>query len=359
MRKLIPSACLIFALALALTASNGFAQGQTVNLTYKVAGVDRQTILYAPSGLGAKPPLVYVIHGFNMSGQQEVTLTQMNKVADTAKFVVVYPNALKNGSDQQSWDLAGTTDYNYIMSLIDTVEGRYKIDRNRVYISGFSQGGFFSFNLGCRHGDKIAAIAPVSGLLNQTCTLKRPLPTHFTYGTNEGFDTKTFIETGVKWVELNGCSPTPKVTRPYPMSNPNSVVTHLEYSDCDAGVEIVIDTVKGGTHEWPMNTQTKVNNSIEVWNFFKKHTLPGVTSVRPVEVAAAESRFSGAYANGMVRLGGVDGDASIRILDTRGRVVSAGPADQGRFAFPGRPSGVYQVVADVKGESFAFRFVVP
>ena len=154
MNRLVQAAVLF----LAMTAVKGFAQGQTVNLNYKVAGVDRQTILYAPSGLGAKPPLVYVIHGFNMSGQQEVGLTQMNKVADTGKFIVVYPNALKNSSDQQSWDLAGTNDYAYLLSLIDTVEGRYKIDRKRVYISGFSQGGFFSFNMGCRYADVIAAM---------------------------------------------------------------------------------------------------------------------------------------------------------------------------------------------------------
>lgn len=355
MHRIILSACLF----LTLSAWNGFAQGQTVNLTYKVAGVDRQTILYAPSGLGANPPLMYVIHGFNMSGQQEVTLTQMNKVADTAKFIVVYPNALKNTNNEQSWDMSGANDYNYLLSLIDTAEGRYHIDRNRVYISGFSQGGFFSFNLGCRYADKIAAIAPVSGLLNGACTLKRPLPTIFTYGTNEGFDINTFIQTGEKWVELNGCSPTPKVIRPYPPGNPNSVVTRLEYSGCDAGVEVVIDTVKGGTHEWPMNTQTKVNNSVEVWNFVKKFSLPSATPVRHLDNVVAKGRLSAIYERGVVRLGGYEGAASIRILDTQGRLVSTGSAEHGRFGFSGRPSGVYQVVAEAKGETSTFRLVVP
>jgi poly(3-hydroxybutyrate) depolymerase len=308
---------------------------------------------------------VYVIHGFNMSGQQEVQLTQMNKVADTGKFIVVYPNALKNASNQQSWDLAGTTDYAYLLSLIDTVEGRYHIDRKRVYVSGFSQGGFFSFNLGCRHADVIAAIAPVSGTLNGACTLKRPLPTIFTYGTNEGFDINSFIQTGEKWVQLNGCSPTPKVIRPYPPGNPNSVVTRLEYSGCSAGVQVVIDTVKGGTHEWPMNTQTKINNSVEVWNFFRKYSLPdtNVMAARPLDGPfdgkAARSGLSAVYANGAVSLLGMDVPASIRILDTRGRLVAAGTAKNGRFAFTGHSRGVYQVLAEAKGQAFRFRFVLP
>jgi poly(hydroxyalkanoate) depolymerase family esterase len=355
MHRLVPAAALFFA----TLAAESFAQGQTVNLNYKVAGVDRQTILYAPSGLGANPPLVYVIHGFNMSGQQEVQLTQMNKVADTAKFIVVYPNALKNGSNQQSWDLSGANDYAYILSLIDTVEGRYHIDRKRVYVSGFSQGGFFSFNLGCRYADVIAAIAPVSGTLNQACTLKRPLPTIFTYGTNEGFDINSFIQTGEKWVQLNGCSPTPKVIRPYPPGNPNSVVTRLEYSGCNAGVEVVIDTVKGGTHEWPMNTQTKINNSVEVWNFVKKFSLPSGSPALPFDGAGGKRGLSAAYANGMVSLRGMDAPASIRILDTRGRLVSAGTAVKGRFGFSGHSSGVYQVLAVAGGKTFRFRFAVP
>jgi hypothetical protein len=283
----------------------------------------------------------------------------MNKVADTGKFVVVYPNALKNSSDQQSWDLAGTNDYTYLLSLIDTVEGRYHIDRKRVYVSGFSQGGFFSFNLGCRHADVIAAIGPVSGTLNGACTLKRPLPTIFTYGTNEGFDVNTFIQTGVKWVQLNGCSPTPKVIRPYPPGNPNSVVTRLEYTGCGGGVEVVIDTVKGGGHEWPMNTQTKINNSVEVWNFFKRFSLPdtNVMPVRPID--GAEKPWSAVYANGIVSLLGMDVPASIRILDTRGRLVSEGVARKGRFGFTGHSSGVYQVLAEAEGKTFRFRFVMP
>ena len=354
MRKIRNSISLCLVLA-----SGAFAQGQTVNLAYKVAGVDRQTILYAPSGLGAHPPLVYVIHGFNMSGQQEVQLTQMNKVADTAKFIVVYPNALKNASNQQSWDMTGVNDYAYLMSLIDTVEGRYQIDRKRVYVSGFSMGGFLSFNLGCRYSEAIAAIAPVSGLSNQDCALKRPLPTLFTYGTTEGFDVKTFIQTGEKWVGLNGCSPTPKVTRPYPAGNPNSVVTRLEYTGCNGSAEVTIDTVQGGTHEWPMDTRTKVNNSVEVWNFFKRFSLTAPTRALPSGMAAARRTVSADYADGIVGLRGFPGPASVRVFDIRGDEVMATSAVQGRFGFSGHSPGVYRAIVESDGNRFTLGFVVP
>jgi poly(hydroxyalkanoate) depolymerase family esterase len=265
-------------LTLLFMASPLFAQSQTM----QVAGVNRTYILHAPTALPANPPLVFVIHGFNMTGQQEVTLTRMNTVADREKFVVVYPNALPNGSNQQSWDMSGANDYAFLLAIIDSMYSRFKIDRNRVYASGFSQGGFMSFQLGCRYADIFAAIAPVSGLLQGTCNPKRPVPMIFTYGTNEGFDVNTFVQSGEKWVHLAGCTGTPTVLKPYPATNANSVVTRSNHTQCREGAEVSILVVEGGTHEWPMNTQTKVNNSEEVWAFFKRFTLSPTTSlVRP------------------------------------------------------------------------------
>lgn len=350
-RRAIIAAISAFALS-----AGAFAQSQ--NQTFQVAGVARKYILHAPAGLPANPPLVYVIHGFNMSGQQEVQLTRMNAVADREKFIVVYPDALPNSSNQQSWDMAGENDYKFLLAIIDTVDARHPIDRNRVYASGFSQGGFMSFQLGCRYADVFAAIAPVSGLLNQACSPKRPVPMKFTFGTNEGFAVSGFVESAVKWVDLNGCNTTPTVTRPYPAGNPNSVVTRLAYSGCRQGADVVVDSVKGGPHEWPMNTQTKINNSEEVWAFFKKYTLSGSTAL-PLPSPAGRARFLARYSDGIIRLEGVDGNSRVRILDHRGRVIAEAPAGQGRFGFQGRPSGVYQVLVDGAGTRAALKIAIP
>ena len=39
---------------------------------------------------------------------------------------------------------------------------KYGIDKNRVYVSGFSMGGMMSYHAANKMGDMIAAIAPVS-----------------------------------------------------------------------------------------------------------------------------------------------------------------------------------------------------
>lgn len=38
---------------------------------------------------------------------------------------------------------------------------------------------------------------------------------------------------------------------------------------------MIADSVRGGPHEWPMDTRAKVKTSEKVWTFFSKHALSG------------------------------------------------------------------------------------
>ena len=129
-----------------------------------------------------------------------------------------------------------------------------------------------SFQIGCRHSEVFAAIAPVSGTFQNptACSPKRAVPMMLTFGTNEGFSVDGFIKSGTDWVKLIGCNATPTVQKPYPPANANSVVTRSTYGSCREGTEVITQSVEGGGHEWPMDTRTKVNNSEEIWAFFKK-----------------------------------------------------------------------------------------
>ncbi len=340
-----------------LSSLPAFAQSQ--NLTMRIAGVARKYIVYAPTGLAAQPPLVYVIHGFNMSGQQEVQLTQMNKVADREKFLVVYPDALPDSNNQQSWNLSGPNDFNFILAIIDSVDAKYHIDKNRVYASGFSQGGFMSFQLGCRYADKFAAIAPVSGLLTGSCNATRPIPMFLTFGTADVATPDNFMKSVDAWVKMIGCPAAPKVTSPYPAGNAKSVVTRLDYTPCKDGSEVIADSVQGGPHEWPMNTTTKVNNSEEVWAFFKRFTLTGAAAIFPRPPGNASAHASAFYAQGMVRLQGAGKAAAMRIVDHRGTLIAAAPAGRTELEFQNGPGGVYQVLVKGDGRPYALKIIVP
>ena len=342
----------ITALAIvAVISIQGFAQTRTM----KIAGVTRTYIVHAPSGM-SDPPLVFCLHGYNMDGASQQSYTQMDKVADQEKFIVVYPDAIN-----KSWDMSGENDFTFILAIIDTIDNQYFIDRNRIYSCGFSQGGFMTFQLACRYSDVFAAIAPTSGNLTGPCTLERPISMRLTFGTNEGFTggTAAFMENVTKWIALCNCPETPVITRPYPASNPNSLVTRLYYGPCDGGTEVIADSIRTGGHEWPMNTNDRINNSEETWAFLKKFSLPDETPVRHTAIAAVNTAVSATYNAGVVHLRGVGDACPVRVLDTKGRQVADAIVQQHRFAFSGRSSGVYLVQVHRNDRTVTLRVVLP
>lgn len=342
---------ILFASAfLLLMVPRGFAQ--TLNLS--VAGASRSATLHVPTGPLTNPPLVFLLHGLGGDGPGMQSTTQMDPVADREKFIVAYPSAVGG-----TWDYAGAkNDYAFFKAIIDTTVTRYQVDRNRVYISGFSQGGGEAVYAAFSYPDVYAAVAPVSSVGNGAPTPNRPIPIFLTFGTNDLYTPATFMASVTGWLKIDSCSTTPTVIRPYPATNANSVVTRLSYGNCAHGTEIVADSIQGGPHEWPNNTATKVNNAEEVWAFFKKFTLNrGATSIH--EGATVAKPLSASYQQGIVQLRGVDGTCQIRIADPSGRLLASLHATNGQFAWPAPTRGIYVIEVANNANRRSVRVVVP
>lgn len=331
-----------------------FSQSQTK--TMQIAGVTRSYIVYVPRGLNKNPPLLFNIHGYDMDAASQQSYTKMDQVAEREKFIVVYPNAIN-----KSWDLSGPNDYAFILAIIDTIDAQYHIDRSRIYACGFSQGGFMSFQLACRYSEIFAAIAPTSGTVSGTCNLKRPVPMRLTFGTNEfnrgATQTAQFMQSVMTWVKLLNCPQTPVITRPYPPSNPNSLVTRLYYGPCDEGSEVIADSIRTGGHEWPMNTADRINNSEETWAFLKKFSL-SKTVVSPKKYLRAKNTPSVFYQQGIIYLENSENKSSIEIIDTKGKKVFTTVAQQ-HFVFNNQNSGIYIVRVKTKSSNSVTKILIP
>ncbi|MBN1760247.1 MAG: T9SS type A sorting domain-containing protein [Chitinispirillaceae bacterium] len=339
-----------FAIVVSIVVS-GFSQTRTM----QIAGVQRSYIVHAPSGL-QNPPFVLNIHGYNMDAASEQSYTRMDQIADREKFIVVYPNAIN-----KSWNMSGQDDFTFLMAIIDTIDNQYHIDRKRIYSCGFSQGGFMTFQLACRYSDVFAAIAPTSGNLTGNCSLKRPMSMRLTFGTDEGFEggSAGFMANVTKWIAMIGCPEIPEVTRPYPPSNPNSVVTRLYYGPCDDGTVVIADSIRTGQHEWPMNTNDRINNSEETWAFLKQFSLPDETPVRKSVPSMMSVPVSATYNAGVIHLRGVEEVCPVRVIDTEGRLVVSASAQWNRISFTNKSSGVYFVQIERENGSVARRVLIP
>ena len=121
----------IFLLLLGIVSVN--ADNITVN------GTSRSYNVYAPKNLGENRPLLIFCHGYNQdanwmqNSEFKNENVSMEAVCDTAKFVVVFPNGI-----DKSWDTSGDRDINFVKAIIEKMVTQHKIDRNRVYLGGFS-----------------------------------------------------------------------------------------------------------------------------------------------------------------------------------------------------------------------------
>lgn len=205
--------------------NGGQLRGKT-NQTVIAAGMARTFVLYAPSSLDPKrpAPLLIVPHGYTMSGQGMYDITGYHKLADRDGFMVAYPD----GQAMYPW-YVGTAvcgmgayasaytdiDQAFMDEIIKLVDADQCIDKNHIFMSGFSMGGYFSNHNGCIN-PVIRAIGPHSGGSHDlsTCTNQHRPVILFHFKTDTLIAYSWGQEARDRWIARNGCDATnPDVTQ--------------------------------------------------------------------------------------------------------------------------------------------------
>ncbi|MCQ2219887.1 MAG: hypothetical protein MJZ12_00755 [Prevotella sp.] len=242
-------------------------------------GVERNMIVYAPKNIEKNRPLLISMHGMNQDAAYQKNQANYEAVADTAKFVVVYPDGIDRG-----WDLGSMKDINFITNIIDEMVKRYSIDRNRVYLSGFSMGGMMTYYAMTKIADKIAAFAPVSGynMGGPNATSSRPVPIIHVHGTSDDVCSYSPVQSHIDaWVKRNGCSASAR--EELPKTGPSNTSARIyRYLNGEGGVEVAHLKLPGKGH-WHSNDPAVAMTNIEIWNFCKRYSLtPGPELVKAV-----------------------------------------------------------------------------
>ena len=190
---------------------------QTVDIT--VGGETRSYRLYVPKGCKAGAPLVIAMHG--ASGSKDDQSPRFNEIADTAKFIVAYPQGKLIyfpvfGGTVTGWDATGedNAEAAFLRAIIDDLVEDYEIDRRRVYCCGFSNGGMNTYAMSNACSDVFAAFAAISGFpLNEFHLRhvgKRPVPFLHIHGKNDDFVRYRLMPTIVdEMVARLGANPVP------------------------------------------------------------------------------------------------------------------------------------------------------
>lgn len=141
MKRTIFLLCLLCVFCLQVLAVEHSYKQQPQKQTIKVGTATREMLVYVPADLPEKAPMVISMHGANQDPNFQMNQTHWNEVADTAKILVVYPQG--NGN---AWDISGSGDVKFIETIMKTMQKKYKVDKNRIYISGFSMGGMMTYH---------------------------------------------------------------------------------------------------------------------------------------------------------------------------------------------------------------------
>ena len=247
----------------------------------KVGTSIRKTLTYVPKNVEKSPALVISLHGMNQDPEYQQKQTQWNALADTEGFIVTYPLG-----NNRMWDTGGTGDVKFVEAIMKDMELKHNVDKNRIYLSGFSMGSWLGYHCLETLGDRIAAFGPVSGVdIGKQPKANRKVSIMHIHGTGDDvFKYKgdpshmaggypSIEEYVKKWAAYEGCDASnPQVIRPYPAGSTGPKATRTIYNNVNDGVEVNLIAIDGKGH-WHSNDPNGVNSTQELWNFFKRHQL--------------------------------------------------------------------------------------
>jgi polyhydroxybutyrate depolymerase len=253
---------------------SGFVDG-TSSHTIKVGGRDRVYRLHKPVGVPASAGLVVVLHGGFGNAEQAERSYGWDQLADSEKFVVVYPDGVN-----RAWNVngggccgkparEGVDDVAFISAAVADVAKNVSINAGHVYATGMSNGGMMSYTLAC-DTTLFAAIGPVSGTQVDPCRSPHPASVMAIHGTADplipygggpgrGFahiNGPPVLDLNTFWRKVDQCEAPAATTS-------GSVTTST--AGCPDNRSVALITIDGGGHHWPNFATAKL------WQFFAAH----------------------------------------------------------------------------------------
>ncbi|MNG75442.1 putative esterase [compost metagenome] len=140
-----------------------------------------------------KYPLVYLLHGYSENYRQWSHTADLQQMADQYDFIVVTPDGYT--SFYLNSPLKNEMQYDdfFFKELRPTIHQAYNIDRNNIFISGLSMGGYGALRLFTLHEDYFNTAGCSSGALKIDFNIFQNVSQHFWKNNRLVDDTKTLL----------------------------------------------------------------------------------------------------------------------------------------------------------------------
>jgi polyhydroxybutyrate depolymerase len=272
----------------------------------------RRFLLYIPEGYTvSRPyPLVVVLHGAFSTAREMEKWSGWSRLADREGFIVIYPEGIGILGFLQHWNAGhccgkavedNWNDVAFIEAAIDGTCRQYAVDKRRIYMIGFSNGGMMTYRFAAERSSLLAAAASVSGAIDSRVsqdqpvwrmqTPERPVPFLIMHGDSD----KTIPYEGGKpidrestreyrsvsdaagfWITANK-----SVAGPVRKDAFGGMMTEASWTDSNGGNEVRVCRIFTIGHEWPGETFTRalpedhplkdLDAAGIIWRFFRQY----------------------------------------------------------------------------------------
>lgn len=256
-------------LAVSVLVSNVFAaEAAPKRMEWVVDGVKREADVFAPSKSSSDPPpLVFGFHGHG--GNMKIAARSFRLHELWPEAVVVYMQGLNTPGrltdpegKKPGWQSAvgeqGDRDLKFFDAVFASMKEQHKIDERRVYSTGHSNGGGFTYLLWAARDDVFAAMAPSAAAAGRVGKDLKPKPVMHVAGENDQLVKYSWQQLAITQLrKLNDCGEgapwgTNKNCTLYSSKSGNPVVT----------------LIHPGTHKYPDEAPALIVK------FFQEHRRP-------------------------------------------------------------------------------------
>lgn len=187
---------------------------------------NRDVVIYKPNA--EIKGIALFLHGAPGTPQKVAGIFDAKSLTNERQLLSVSPQGSHKfwGWDSENSDSGGAIDTDFISSLLVQLRAENNITSDKVYIFGYSAGGFMAYKLACAIPEQITAVVSLAGQFRgyfDQCTTSTAVTLHHFHspqdsdvpisGRTNG-DIQSVTDTLAHWRQINGC---------------NDVVTSIEH----------------------------------------------------------------------------------------------------------------------------------
>lgn len=216
-----------------------------------VDGVKREALLHVPEKAKTAPsPVIFGFHGHGGNMNNAARQYHFHKLWPEA--IVIYPQGLNTPGrltdpegKKPGWQSGpgdqGDRDLKFFDAMLAELHKNFQVNDKRIYSSGHSNGGGFTYLLWATRGDKFAAFAPSAAAATKNLGLLKPKPVLHVAGENDPL---------VKYAWQQATMETIRKVNQCVAGQPWELDKNCTYYPSPTGTPVVT-AIHPGTHNYP------------------------------------------------------------------------------------------------------------